>query len=119
MQSVVAAAAVTIIIINKESLFLPDNCLLNISPVEAGSTAFPERGIFLTPLRYGMSGRCKAWSPCPADWQLRGNSFPGILLPWAALTRTAPARGREHRQPAAEGKSVTRPIDEDLFSPGF
>jgi len=47
--------------------------------------------------------------------QPRGNGSTDILLPGAAL----PGTGREHHQPAAEDKSTTGPIDEDLFSTGF
>lgn len=121
MRSVVAAAAaaVTIITIYKESLFLRNNCFWNVSLAGARSTAFPERGIFLTPCALGYQGSERHGVPCPVDQQQRRNYSPGILFPGAALTSTSPVRGREYHQPAAEDKNVTSPIDENLSSPGF
>lgn len=119
MQSVVAAAAaVTIITINKELLFLPHNCLLKCFPGRSCINCFPREGDFSDhPCAVAVGVRHGA--PAPPAGRLRGNGSTSILLAGAALTSAAPARGREHRQPAAADKSVASPIDEDLFSPGF
>lgn len=106
-----------LLLIKNCSLF-PINCLWNVAPVEAGSTASRERGIFPTPCACQSSER-DGDPPCPADQQPRGNGFAGILLPRTSLTSTAPARGKEHHQPLAVERRVTSPIDEDLFRPWF
>lgn len=119
MQSViVATVAVTVITINKESLFLPHNCLWNVPPVEAGSTAFPESEIF--PISCGVisQGSVKYAAPAPPMGRLRGNSFPG---------RHSPSWGCFHQHcahvwegvPPACSTGHDQSVDEDLFSPGF
>lgn len=79
MQSAVAAAA-AIITNNEEWLFFNFNCLWKASLVEAGSTAFPDRGIFL--ISCAVVCQCEAQSPCPAEQYSRENVSLGILLPW-------------------------------------
>lgn len=112
MQSIVAAAAVAIITINEEWLFLHYNCLWNVSLVEAGSTAFPERGIFLTPC--AVVCQCNVRHGVPALL----NSNQGRMFLWKSCSH-----GCSHQlcswawegAPPACDKGITSPIDENSF----
>lgn len=115
MQSIVVAAdAITVITINKESLALPHKLPLKCCSSRTRINCFPREGDFFRPLVLWHVRAVKGMETPPAA---EGNGFAGILLPRTSLTSTAPARGKEHHQPVAEEKRVTSPIDEDLFHP--
>lgn len=112
MQSAVAAAAVAIITNNEEWFFFNFNCLWKVSLVEAGLTAFPDRGIFLTPcavvcqcnVRHGASallnsnqGRMFLW-----ESRSRGCCHQHCLCAWEGA-------------PQACDKGITSPIEENSF----
>lgn len=119
MQSViVAAVAVTIITINKESLFLPYNCLWNVPLVETGSTAFPESEIFPISCDVISQSSVKYAAPAPPMGKLRGNSFLGRHSPSCSCFHQHCAHVWEAALPACS-TGHHQSVDEDLFSAGF